>query len=37
MVVRRTVDLADLPGAFEAYTARQVVGRTLVRISGALR
>jgi len=36
-VVRRTVDLADLPGAFDGYTARQVTGRTLVRVSGALR
>ncbi len=36
-VVRRTVNLADLPGAFDGYTARQVTGRTLVRVSGALR
>jgi NADPH2:quinone reductase len=36
-VVQRTVDLADLPGAFDGYTTRQVIGRTLVRVSGALR
>jgi NADPH2:quinone reductase len=36
-VVQRTVNLADLPGAFDGYTTRQVLGRTLVRVSGALR
>jgi len=36
-VVQRTVDLADLPGAFDGYTTRKVIGRTLVRVSGALR
>lgn len=36
-VVQRTVDLASLPGAFEGYTTRQIRGRTLVRVSGALR
>ena len=35
-VVRRTVDLSELPGAFDGYTNRQVIGRTLVRVSGAL-
>lgn len=35
-IVRGTVDLADLPGAFEGYTSRQITGRTLVRVSGAL-
>jgi len=35
-VVQRTVDLADLEGAFGGYTTRQVTGRTLVRISGVL-
>jgi acrylyl-CoA reductase (NADPH) len=36
-VVQRTVDLAELPGAFDGYAKRQVMGRTLVRVSGALR
>jgi putative YhdH/YhfP family quinone oxidoreductase len=36
-IVRRTVDLGGLPGAFDGYTTRQVLGRTLVRVSGALR
>lgn len=36
-IVSRTVDLRDLDGAFAGYTARQIVGRTLVRVSGALR
>ncbi|MEZ5289653.1 MAG: YhdH/YhfP family quinone oxidoreductase [Vicinamibacterales bacterium] len=34
-VVSRTVDLADLPGAFDGYTTRAIRGRTLVRVSGA--
>jgi NADPH2:quinone reductase len=36
-IVTRVVDLADLPGAFDGYTARQVTGRTLVRVSGDSR
>lgn len=36
-IVTRTVDLRDLDGAFAGYTARQILGRTLVRVSGALR
>ena len=36
-IVRRTVDLADLATAFDGYTARGITGRTLVRVSGALR
>jgi NADPH2:quinone reductase len=36
-IVTRVVDLADLPGAVDVYTARQVVGRTLVRVSGERR
>jgi acrylyl-CoA reductase (NADPH) len=36
-IVRRTVELRDLPGAFDGYTARRITGRTLVRVSGALR
>jgi acrylyl-CoA reductase (NADPH) len=36
-VGRRTVDLRDLPGAFDGYVARRVTGRTLVRVSGVLR
>lgn len=36
-IVSRTVELRDLDGAFSGYTARQIVGRTLVRVSGALR
>lgn len=35
-VVRRVVDLRDLPGAFEGYTAGGVTGRTLVRVSGRM-
>lgn len=34
-VVRRTVDLADIAGAFDGYTGRAITGRTLVRVSGA--
>lgn len=33
-IVSRTVNLRDLEGAFAGYTARQNVGRTLVRVSG---
>jgi NADPH:quinone reductase-like Zn-dependent oxidoreductase len=33
-VVQRTISLAELPGAFDGYTSRQIVGRTLVRVSG---
>jgi len=36
-IVHRTVDLADLAGAFDGYTTRAITGRTLVRVSGALR
>lgn len=36
-IAQRTVDLGDLAGAFDGYTARRVTGRTLVRVSGALR
>lgn len=35
-IVRRVVDLRDLPGAFEGYAAGTVTGRTVVRVSGAL-
>lgn len=34
-IVRRTVDLADIATAFDGYTSRGIVGRTLIRISGA--
>ena len=34
-IVRRTVDLADIAGAFDGYTGRAITGRTLVRVSGA--
>lgn len=33
-VAMRTVDLADLPGAFAPYLSGGIVGRTLVRVSG---
>jgi acrylyl-CoA reductase (NADPH) len=36
-IVTRTVDLAAIAGAFEGYTTRRTVGRTLVRVSGGLR
>ncbi len=36
-IAQRSVDLRDLAGAFDGYTARRVTGRTLVRVSGLLR
>jgi acrylyl-CoA reductase (NADPH) len=36
VIVTREVALADLPGAFDGYATRRNVGRTVVRVSGAL-